>query len=230
MNFFFSIARKIRSVIIKRVKPISSYWLATKSVKPLSDKFGYDRGTPIDRYWIETFLAQKSDFIRGRCLEITDPAYTKRFGGNKVTHSDVLDIDKKNSKANIFADLRHLEKMPANTYDTIILTHVLGMIDDYDAVIKGLKRILKPGGSLLVTVSSFAPLFSGIETNFWRFTVASAKYVFGKHFKHLEVVSRGNVLTGQAFWVGIAQEELTKDQLAFDDPRFSCVITIHAKK
>src|SRR4051794_37443694 len=48
---------------------------------PISTVFGFDRGTPIDRYYIETFLSKNADDIRGRVLEIGDNSYTVRFGG-----------------------------------------------------------------------------------------------------------------------------------------------------
>ena len=33
---------------------------------PLSDHWGRERGTPVDRYYIERFLAAERDVIRGR--------------------------------------------------------------------------------------------------------------------------------------------------------------------
>src|SRR5216117_2974376 len=47
---------------------------------PLSHDFGYDRGTPIDRYYIERFLSDERCSIRGRVLEVKDTTYTDRFG------------------------------------------------------------------------------------------------------------------------------------------------------
>lgn len=222
-----SILRSARAQVVRQIKPKDKYWFATKSLKPLSHKFGFDRGTPIDRYWIESFLKQNRSYIHGKCLEVGDHRYTKEFGRN-VAESDVLDVNKNNKKANIYGDLRNLSKIISdNTYDTIILTHVLGQIDDFYAAISECKRILKPRGSLLVTSSCLSPTFD-IKNNYWRFTVSSFKYIFSKYFKSIYVKSYGNVLAGQYFWVGLAQEEIPRKILEYNDPNFPCIVAIRA--
>src|SRR3954470_3249492 len=59
-----------------------------RKTTPVARDYGWIRGQPVDRYFIEKFLAQNSDAIRGRVLELADPEYTLRFGGDKVTKSD----------------------------------------------------------------------------------------------------------------------------------------------
>ena len=56
-----------------------SGWLGTiRRTKPLSDHYGRDRGTPVDRYYIEQFLAAERAAIRGRVLEMMNRDYTVR--------------------------------------------------------------------------------------------------------------------------------------------------------
>lgn len=215
--------RKIRGSINRHIVP--------RRLKPLSTKFGYDRGTPIDRYWIEDFLNRNRSYIKGRVLEITDDAYTVRFGEQRVKISDVLDIDTSNNKANIHGDLRNLKNIiKDNTYDCIILTHVLGLIDDYGAAIKEMKRILKPGGVIIYTGSCLGPILG--EKVFWRFTPNSVRYIFEKEFKpkSIYLTAYGNVLAGQGFWVGMAQEDLTNKELSYRDEKFPCVVAAVIKK
>lgn len=230
-NPIISIIAAIRAPLMRIMYPNQNYFLATRSLEPLSMKFGFDRGTPIDRHWMHSFLSENQKYISGRCLEVTDNAYTMKYGKN-VKKSDILDIDRKNKKATIYGDLQDLSKVVKdNTYDCIVLTNVLGIIPDYEAAIRECYRILKPGGTLLLTVSSFSPT-RDIEANLWRFTTTSAKYVFGKYFKKekLAIKSYGNVLTGQCFWVGMSQEELTREELDYQDPRFSCLVAVRATK
>src|SRR5262245_30811636 len=59
--------------------------------KPFSTAWGFDRGTPIDRYYIEAFLDRHSPDIIGRVVEIKDNTYTEQFGKHFVTESYVLD-------------------------------------------------------------------------------------------------------------------------------------------
>src|SRR5882757_9483668 len=68
---------------------------------PVGRSFGFDRGTPIDRYYIENFLDKNAGDIRGRVLEIGDNSYTIRFGGPRVDKSDVLHVDEANPAATI---------------------------------------------------------------------------------------------------------------------------------
>src|SRR5216684_3818977 len=63
-----------------------------RRTSPISREYGADRGTAIDRYYIEGFLARHADDVRGIVLEIHDDTYTKRFGKNLVTRSEVLSI------------------------------------------------------------------------------------------------------------------------------------------
>lgn len=230
MKQLLNFLKYIRSRLMLVLKPRSNYWLSHRSLRPLSSKFGFDRGTPIDRYWIESFLSKNRWDIKGKCLEVTDNNYTLQFGCN-VTTSDVLDINRKNSRATVYGDLRHLPGVKSDSYDCIILTQVLGLIDDYEAAIRECQRILKPGGVLLVTMASLCPTLYG-EGSFWRLTTASAKYVFRKYFnlQNLTIQGYGNVLAGQCFWVGIAQEELTKKELEYYDPRYTCLVSIRAIK
>jgi glycosyltransferase involved in cell wall biosynthesis len=43
-------------------------------IAPISQDFGFDRGTPIDRHYVEDFLTRNSGDIKGRVLEVGDDA------------------------------------------------------------------------------------------------------------------------------------------------------------
>jgi SAM-dependent methyltransferase len=212
--------------LIRRLKPKSRYKLA-----PISSRYGFDRGHPIDRFYIEKFLENNKKYVSGTCLEIHDNKYTKFFGQERVLKSDVLDIDPHNDQANIHADLRNLSDVKNNYYDCIILTQTLGMIDDYEAVIRECHRILKNRGVLLLTVSALGPIYE-ISQSYWRFTTMSMKYVLNKFFdqRNVHVQSFGNVLAGQCFWVGLAQEDLAQHELEYNDPHFPVIVAACAKK
>jgi hypothetical protein len=212
-----SFLRQIRASYTKFFWPKSKYPLF-----PISTKFGFDRGTPIDRFYIEHFLASNATYIHGSCLEIENNNYTTHFGASQVTKSDVLDVNEKNGGATIHGDLRKLNH---------ILTHTLGVIDDHESAVRETLRILKPGGTLLVTVSSMG-VMQNPENCYWRYTPASLKYLLGKYVpdKNISVGSYGNVCAGQAFWVGIAKEELSHEELMFNDPRYAVIATAVVKK
>ncbi len=223
--------KKVRIILVRTFIPHASYYLfgiPTRSTLPLSDNFGYDRGKPIDRYYIEEFLRKHAKLITGRCLEIESTKYIEKYGTG-VTRADALDINKANKDATIIADLRSMPEVESNTYDCLVLTSTYGMIDDLDRAVAECYRILKPGGTLLATLSAINRV-EYPEANFWAFRSASAKYLFGKYFQHVNVESHGNVLVGQAFLVGQSLEDLTEEDLLFNDPHYPVVVTVVAKK
>ncbi len=208
-------------------------WLGTlRRTTPLSDYWGYDRGTPIDRYYIERFLDECRGDIRGRVLEVKNSDYTQRFGTG-VMHSDVLDIDPANPHATIVVDLAAADCIPADTFDSIILTQTLQYIYRPNAAIAQACRILRPGGVLLMTVPGIIkmdPNFVG--TDYWRFTADSCAALTGEVFgaKQIRVRTYGNVLTAIAFLTGLAHEELSPRELDSADPAYPVVIAVRAVK
>ncbi len=198
---------------------------------PLSDNFGYDRGTPVDRYFIERFLAANRDDIRGRVLEVKNSEYTNRFG-RAVAQADVLDLEASNPEVTIVADLAACDAIPDASFDCFILTQTLQLIRSSQAAVAHAHRILKSGGVLLVTVPTASPIVAGRVTDYWRFTVASCDSLFGDVFGRdsIEVRSYGSFVTCIAFMAGMAQEELTRHELERQDPRFSLIVTVRGKK
>jgi len=104
----------------------------TVGLQPLSERWGWDRGFPIHRYYLEQFLHEYSSDIRGHCLEFQDDAYTTRFGGAAVSELDLLHIDDSNPKATIVADLTKPNKIPSNLFDCIVCSHVFHVILELD--------------------------------------------------------------------------------------------------
>jgi SAM-dependent methyltransferase len=199
---------------------------------PLSDHYGRDRGTPVDRYYIEQFLAAEQQAIRGRVLEVLNREYTDRFG-TAVAASDVLDIDTDNPLATVVADLAAADAVPTGGYDCFILTQTLQYVYDARAAVAHAHRILSPGGTLLCTVPVVSRIDrSALESEYWRFTAATCSRLFGEMFgpESVTVRARGNVLTAVAFLVGMAAEELSSGELERDDPFFPILVSVRATK
>ena len=205
-----------------------------RGLNPVSREWGYDRGLPVDRYYVEGFLARNAEDVRGRVLEIGDDSYTKRFGGAKVTQSDVLDIDRSNPKATIIADLNRANDLPEAAFDAMIFTQTLHLIYDFRAALTSLHRTLKPGGVLLATFPGISPIsvreLPGLWH--WNFTSNSAKKFVAEAFPggDVRVESFGNVLTACAFLYGLAAEELTTEELDYRDAPYEAVVAVRAVK
>jgi hypothetical protein len=219
----------------KRLRRLSRpAWLGTlRRTTPLSDRYGYDRGTPVDRYYIERFLEEHRRHICGRVLEIKDSSYTDRYG-SAVDRRDVLDIDPANPQATIISDLAAADSIPSDTFDCFMLTQTLQLIYDTRAAIFHAHRILRPGGVLLVTVPAVSRVVPGygLKADYWRFTTASCEALFGEVFGATQVIvcPYGNVLTAIAFLTGMAYEELARRELDENDEYFPLIITVQAIK
>jgi SAM-dependent methyltransferase len=212
----------VRFGSLRHVRPISPYW-------------GTERGRPIDRYYIEHFLAQNAGDIQGRVLEIGDNSYTHTFGGERVTHSDVLHVAEDRPQVTIIGDLTAANHIPSDSFDCIILTQTLQAIYDVRAAIASVQRILKPDGVVLATVPGISKI-SRYDMDrwgyYWSFTTASARRLFTEVFPAatVRVEAYGNVLAAIAFLHGLAQEELRAAELDYTDPDFEVLITIRAVK
>ncbi len=205
-----------------------------RRLKPISREFGYDRGTPIDRYYIENFLAHRSKDIQGRVLEIGDATYTRKFGGDRVTHSDVLHVIEGNPEATLVGDLMNAENIPSAVFDCVILTQTLHLLYDMKTAVAHLYRILKPGGILLVTVPGISQVVKcdwGSDWC-WALTTQSARMLGEEFFpkNNLHVESHGNVLAAIAFLQGLAVEELSQEELDSQDDEYQVLITLRAVK
>jgi hypothetical protein len=200
---------------------------------PVSRRFGYDRGTPIDRYYIERFLDANRASIRGRVLEVKDSGYTDRFG-TAVTEREVLDADRSNPLATIVDDLATCRTIPDNSLDCFILTQTLQYVAEVEDAVATSYRILKLGGTLLATVPTMGQIVDKPPhlVEYWRFTPASCRALFGKVFgaAAIEVRSYGSCLTSVALLAGMAQEELRTRELERDDPDFALLLSVRGVK
>ncbi len=202
---------------------------------PVSRVFGLDRGRPIDRHFIETFLDRCRADIRGRVLEIGDDHYTRQYGGDRVDRADVLHAVEGNPKATLVGDLTTGAGIPADAYDCIILTQTLQHVFEVRAAIANTQRALKPGGVLLATVPGISQI-SRYDMDrwgdFWRFTSLSVRRLLETAFPAdaLVVETHGNVALATAFLEGMAVEDLGPGDLEHRDPDYELLITVRATR
>jgi SAM-dependent methyltransferase len=201
--------------------------------RPIDPDYGFSRGTPVDRYYIDLFLTGHAREVRGRVLEIGDDAYTRKFGGERVTKSDVLHVEGSQPGATIVGDLADAPQIDEDAFDCVICVQTLAYVYDVRAAIATLKRVLKPGGTLLVTTAGIAKIGrpeSDAWGDYWRLTADSAKRLFEEAgFESVEVTTYGNVLAATAMLHGIAAEEIGAKKLDDRDPDFEVTVAIRAR-
>lgn len=203
-----------------------------RRLEPFSREYGFDRGLPIDRYYIEKFLAAHAASITGRVLEIGERLYTEKFGRG-VTQSDMLHVDSVEG-ATYVDDLTEGASVPSNLYDCLIITQTLHLIFDMPAAVRTMYRVLKPGGVLLCTVPGITQVADSDwnETWYWSLTRKAAVKLFGLTFPPgaVAIDTHGNVLAAVSFLQGLAAAELAPHELDAHDEEYPVTVAIAARK
>jgi SAM-dependent methyltransferase len=203
-------------------------------LEPVSANFGFERGKPIDRWYIERFLDRHSADVRGRVLELYEDTYTRWFGGDRVTGSEVLHKGTDNPAATIDGDLVTGEGLDDGAFDCFIFTQTLHYLSDPRPAVATSRRVLRDGGVCLATIPGISPAMTAEDLelygDWWRFTSQSARLLFEDVYGagNVEVAANGNVLSAAAFLYGFAAEELSERELATDDPRYELIVTVRA--
>lgn len=209
-------------------------WGDLDRTTPISTEFGFDRGRPVDRKYVEDFLQRSSHAIAGRVLEIGDNSYTLNYGGDRVALSEVLHVDPDAPNVTYCTDLTHGDGIPDNLFDCVVLTQTLQFIYDFRAAVATVHRVLKPGGKLLLTVPGVSSVDRGEwgDVWFWSFTPASLRRVLEEQFRPEDIAldCHGNVQTAIAFLHGLADRELRPDVFDMADPHYPVIITALVEK
>jgi SAM-dependent methyltransferase len=207
---------------------------ALRRTTPIDPNWGFERGTPIDRIYVERFVGGHAADIRGRVLEIAAPDYTSRFG-SAVERSDILMAKEGNPEATIVGDLADAPQIPDDAFDCAIVTQTLQFVYEVRAAFATLHRILAPGGVLLATVPGITKISPPEDAEYgewWHYTGRSlrrlAEEVFGEG--NVEVATYGNVLTASGFLYGLAASDLKPEELDAHDPLYEVIVGVRAVK
>lgn len=201
----------------------------------VSSKMGCDRGTPIDRIYIERFLKENAHYITGTVMEIGDRTYTEKYG-KRVSKSLVLTVDKVYVNKDVhYGDLQTGEGCKEAFLDCFILTQTLPFIYDVQSACKNIMRMLKPGGVAMLTVSGISMVSQYDDSrwgHYWGFTRTSLKKLFRDYTKEnaIEIVSMGNCKTAAAFIYGLSAEDLDRQDFTVDDPLTPVMLGMVVKK
>lgn len=226
--------KDILQAIVRRRSPVIVG--DTVRMTPASSIFGLDRGQPLDRYYIERFLAEQAGAVRGNVLEIGSDIYTERFGGDAVLQRYLLCADGYGGNGHVLpGNLTDPDSLPEGMIDCFICTQTFNFIYDVQKAVAGSYRLLKPGGTLLATVAGISQISRyDMERwgDYWRFTTASLHSLFKPVFGgSVQIASHGNLPMTLAFLQGISVEDLP-DRALLDmiDPDYQMLLTIVACK
>ena len=226
-----------------RARVLRPSLLGPQPLTPISRSFGFGRGTPVDRRYIEDFLARHGAHgtyspgdIVGEVMEIGDDTYTRRFGHAELLRSiDVLHAADGNPKATLVGDLASGDGLPRDRYDCIICTQTLQSIYRVQDAVHTLYQALRPEGVVLATVPGISQALRPDRDqwgDYWRFTTTSARKVFEEAFpaEEVKVEAYGNLVSATAFLHGLVVEDLLPQELDPRDPDYELLIAIRARR
>jgi len=205
-----------------------------RRVTPIDPNWGFERGTPIDRVYVEEFVASHAADIRGRVLEIAAPDYTTRFG-HGVERVDILMAREGNPQATIVGDLTDAPQIPSDAFDCAIVTQTLQFVYDVRAALATLHRVLAPGGVLLATMPGLTKISPPEDEEYgewWHYTARSVRRLAEEAFGEgsVEVRSFGNVLSAAGFLYGLAASDLEPEELTAHDRLYEVIVGLRAVK
>jgi len=209
-----------------------------RRLEPFSEEWGYERGGPIDRHYIEGFLHAHRTDVRGRVLEIGEDVYTRAFGDRRVERADILQYEEGESpRATFTGDLADAPHLPSDAFDCFILTQTLQLVYDTRAALATVHRILRPGGVVLITAPGVTHVNRKESGSWgpqwcWSFTERSMERLLRERFEHgeVEVRSYGNLLSATGFLYGLGQDDLTRAELDAHDPDYEFLVAARARK
>lgn len=201
-------------------------WGNLRRTVPFSSRFGVERGTPIDRYYLHRFLDAHRSLVSGAVLEIQSSTYTTRFGqGVRVAHS--IDILSQFNPTYV-CDLAACDDVvPSGRYDCFLLPNTVQHLRDLESALRQVVRIVKPGGVVLASAAGLLPLIPD-GPDYWRLGADGWREITNRAWKghDVEIEAHGNCLAATAAMLGLAVEELTPAELDVSDPRYPVLITL----
>ena len=203
-------------------------WGNLRTLHPIGGRYGHDRGAPVDRHYIERFLAEHAERIHGDVLQLKGANHSRRLGNEVRCH--VVDIDPENTEADLHAGLNIPRSLPAEVLDCVILTQVLRFLAPEQALC-GVWASIVPGGTLLITVPTLGRLDPHLAAiDFWRWTPGRLAELLGRVGMPAQGTGYGNMLACVAALLGLSVQDLSAEELDVNDPCFPLVACAHADK
>lgn len=205
-------------------------WGNLRRIRPFSDNFGFDRGTPVDRYYLHRFLQRHRAHITGRVLEIQNTDYTVRFGHDLV-EAHTLDVNPA-FHPTYLCDLARIDGcVPNGHYDCFLLPNTLSALRDIEPCLRNAARIVRPGGVILASTAALVPL-TGDAPDYWHLSADGWRELTQRAWPDttIHVEAHGNCLAAVAAMLGLAHEELDPAELDVDDARFPVLVTVFGQR
>ena len=186
--------------------------------------FGFSRGAPVDRYYLDRFVAEIRERVVGEVLEIGGRSANRElYGFPNVTRYQTLDM-RPGPGVDIVGDAHDPAIHPPDSVDSIVAFNVLEHCEQPWKVVENMRLWLRRGGWAFCMVPN-AQRIHAMPRDYWRALPEAVQWMF-RDFSTREIRQYGNPTTVIAAYLGIAAEELSRDELDeihLDYPVATCI-------
>jgi hypothetical protein len=199
--------------------------------EPVSRLFGLDRGSSIDRYWIEAFLARHASNATGSALEVGGTDYISRFFPRQGPHH--LELAHDGTPNCVECNLEAGPPASAGAFDTFVATQVFNFIYETRVGLRSATALLKPDGVMLGSVAGITQVSRHDADrwgHFYSFTAQSWERLLREAFDEVDVEAFGNVDSACAFLNGLCAEEVDRAVLDHHDPDYPALLCFRATR
>ncbi|MDE6641161.1 MAG: hypothetical protein K2K63_11605 [Acetatifactor sp.] len=215
------------SYCIRRLAGTTPFYAAVKNMPlvPISRNYGTEFGKPIDRYYIEKFLENNREYIQGDVIEIEDTTYTKKYG-HSLKSCFALHVEEMEDC--IKGNLETGEGIDDGMADCLICTQTLQYIYHPENAAKNMWKMLKEGGTALITMPFLCQYFEGAHSwnDYWRATPQCLKKVLAETFgeDNVEAGSLGNIKTAIGFLYGLCCDDIDEGDFDYNDKEYPVTV------
>jgi SAM-dependent methyltransferase len=203
-------------------------WGRLKRFQPFCADWGNGRGGPIDRFYIDRFVARELRRAKGSFLECGGDRYRQFVTKASISRYEVVDVDIKLPSLTIQNDIQDLRGIKNCDFDVIVCTQVLQYVENPLKAVSELRRVLKRGGRLLVTTPFVEKDYKRLRDR-WRFTRYEMLSLL-RPFKKCEVSVGGNLFVAACYWMGLGIDDVDPEDLERVDDTFYQVVLAKAIK
>ena len=201
-------------------------------INPLCNVFGFTRGTPLGRYYLEQFLKVIRPHLRGRVLEIGGDAQSqKRMLLESDAITEYVTCDQlPYSKPTIVGDVNDPLLFDACSFDVVLAFNVLEHCRQPWNILKNFAQWLKPGGEACVQVPN-AQVVHRTSLDCFRILPDGMRAMYeDAGFTDIVLHPFGNLHTSASSLYGLATEDIALDLLDVLDERYPVITCCICKR
>lgn len=203
-------------------------WGDLRRASPFCAEFGFSRGTPIDRYYLNLFVAEICDQLHGDVVEIGGKNHNKNsYGFSRVFRYRGLNLIA-SPGVELIGDAAQSQCLPPSSLDGLVAFNVLEHTPRPWQIVNNMRLWLREGGVACCMVPNAQRLHKMPE-DYWRPLPAALMEMF-TGWSERRLYQYGNPVSTVASLMGIAAEELEEAELIDYHPDYPVASCIFARK